>query len=343
MRKAPTIRSLARRLHLSVATVSEALRDSPRVHPATRERVQRVAAQAGYRVNPLLGAALSAVRRARHQHYRGTLALVDTDEENRAQYELFHREIVAGAEPRAQQLGFQTELFLLGSVEPALSPKRLASVLLARGITGAVMLPFNTAQDLSDFDFSRIAAVQMDHCLLRPRLHTILPEHYLSMTQALDRLAQRGYRRFGLALDQRRDARLKHKWSAAFLAYFRGDGPARQTPPLDDPEITRRKFVDWFHRHRPDVVVGHQEAMVDWLAEAGRRVPEEVGFLNLNVTESTRPCAGLDLEPRRLGAAAVEAVVAMLHRQECGVPAYPQTITLEASWVEGPTLRAPAG
>lgn len=82
---------------------------------------------------------------------------------------------------------------------------------------------------------------------------------------------------------------------------------------------------------------------MDWLAEAGRRVPAEVGFLNLNVTESTRPCAGLDLEPRRLGAAAVEAVVAMLHRQECGVPAYPQTITLEASWVEGPTLRAPAG
>lgn len=343
MRKAPTIRSLARRLRLSVATVSEALRDSPRVHPVTRARVQRAAAQAGYRVNPLLGAALSAVRRARHQHYRGTLALIDTDEENRAQYELFHREIMAGAEPRAQEFGFQTELFLLGETEPALSPKRLAGVLHARGIAGALMLPFNTAQDLSDFDFSRIAAVQMDHCLLQPRLHTILPEHYLSMMQALDRLALRGYRRVGLALDQRKDARLKHKWSAAFLAYFRGRGRASEVPPLDQPSITRRSFLSWFRRHRPDVVVGHQTAMVDWLNDAGLRVPQDVGFLNLNVTESSRPCAGLDLEPRRLGAAAVEAVVAMLHRQERGVPAYPQTITLEATWVEGPTLRAAAG
>jgi hypothetical protein len=60
------------------------------------------------------------------------------------------------------------------------------------------------------------------------------------------------------------------------------------------------------------------------------------------MTERLGPCAGLNLEPRRLGAAAVEMVVAMLHRQEWGVPAYPQTITLEATWVEGPTLGRPA-
>ena len=111
MPKTPTIRSLARRLRLSVATVSEALRDNPRVKPATRARVHAAAKKAGYWHNPLLSAALSAVRRARHQEYRGTLALVDTDEDNRAQYVVFHREIVAGAEMRARALGFTTELF----------------------------------------------------------------------------------------------------------------------------------------------------------------------------------------------------------------------------------------
>ena len=88
------------------------------------------------------------------------------------------------------------------------------------------------------------------------------------------------------------------------------------------------------------MIVGHEQVIVEWLAEMGRRVPEHVGFFKLNLTEATSPCAGLDLGPRRLGAVAIETVVAMLHRQESGVPAHPQAIALEAAWVEGPTIRS---
>lgn len=339
MAKTPTIRSLAKKLRLSVATVSEALRDSPRVNAATRTRVQHAAARAGYQVNPLLGAALSAVRRARHQHYRGTLALVDTDEDGRAELMLFHREIAIGAEARAQQLGFHTELFWLGAQTPGLSPARLAKVLHARGIAGAVLLPFNTAQDLSGFDFTRLAAVQMDHCLIQPRLHTILPDHYVSMLHALERLTQRGFQRIGLCLEQRKDARLKSKWSAGFLSFFRSYARGSGIPALIESQLERAQFLSWYRHYQPDLIVGHVQDMVKWLRADGVRVPADVSFFNLNVTERTSPCAGLDLEPQRLGAAAVETVVAMLHRQERGVPAFPQTITLEATWVEGPTLR----
>ena len=340
MPQAPTLRSLARRLRLSVATVSEALRESPRVHVATRARVQRAARQAGYRVNPLLGAALSAVRRARHQQYRGMLALIDALEPNAAHYEVFHREIATGAEARAQDLGFQTELFWIGERPPTVPQRRLPGILHARGITGAVLLPFNTARDLSDFDFTRLAAVQMDHCLIQPQLHTILPDHYLSMIHALEDLTRRGYRRIGLCLEERKDARIKSKWSAAFLAFFRARGRGRDLPPaLIGPKITRDAFLVWYERHGPDVIVGHVQELVGWLRETGVRVPEDVGFFNLNLTERIAPCAGLDLGPRRLGAVAVETVVAMLHRQERGVPDFAQTITLEANWADGPTLR----
>ena len=339
MPQTPTIRSLARQLHVSVATVSEALRDNPRVNVATRARVHRAAERVGYQPNPLLGAALSAVRRACHHAYRGNLALVDTAENGRAELMLFHREIVAGAKERAEALGFNTELFWLGEAEVALPKSRLGSILQARGINGVVLLPFNLAQDLSDFDFSQFAAVQMDHCLIHPQLHTILPDHYVSMLHALERLTQRGYRRIGLCLEERKDVRLKSKWSAAFLAFFRSYTRDSGTPALIAPEFTREEFVAWFRRHQPDLIVGHQQVMVDWLREIHVRVPDDVSFFNLNVTERTAPCAGLNLEPRRLGGAAVETVVAMLHRQERGVPMYPQTILLEASWVEGPTLR----
>jgi DNA-binding LacI/PurR family transcriptional regulator len=335
----PTIRSLAQSLGLSVATVSEALRDSPRVRAGTKARVVRAAAEAGYRGNPLLGAALSAVRRGRHQQYRGTLALVGAVESNPELYARFHREIAAGAEARAQELGFQTELFRLGEQEPALTHRRLQAVLAARGIEGAVLLPFHTARDMGDFDFARLAAVQMDHSLILPHLHTVLPDHYLSLHHALGELRRRGYQRIGLCLEDRKDERVKRKWSGAYLAYFRERADASALPPLLAPRLTRDSFLTWHRRHRPDVIIGHVQAIVDWLTESGCAVPDQTGFLNLNLTERTAPCAGLDLGPRRLGAVAIETVVAMLHRYERGIPASPQTISLGAAWSEGPTLR----
>lgn len=338
MPRPPTIRSLAQQLRLSVATVSEALRESARVKPATRKRVRRAAELAGYQANPLLGAALSAVRRSRHQHYRGTLALVDTAEGGRAELMLFHREVAAGARARALELGFNTELFWLGEAEPALPQTRLPRVLHARGITGAVLLPFNTTQDLGAFDFTRLAAVQMDYSLKQPRLHAILPDHFLSMVRSLERLQARGYRRIGLCLEQRKEVRLKNKWTAGYLAQLHMEN--QDLPPLVVPrELTRPVFMQWFEAHRPDVVVGHVQEIIGWLGEAGVRVPADTGFFNLNLTERTGPCAGLDLQPQRLGAIAVETVVGMMHRQERGVPAQAQSVTLEGRWTEGPTLR----
>ena len=339
MSRSATIRTLAAQLRLSVATISEALRDSPRVRESTRRRVRRAAERAGYQPNPLLGAALSAVRRGAHEHYRGNLALIDTTTNGSTELMLFHREIVEGARGRAQALGFNTELFWLGNASQAVPKTRLASILQARGIRGAVLLPFDVAEDLSEFDFNQLAAVQMDHCLTHPSLHTILPDHYVSMMHALERLTQRGYRRIGLCLEHRKDNRLMNKWSAAFLAFFRRHDACDDAPTLIVPDLTPGEFQAWYKRHEPEVIVGHLQTIVDWLRDLGRRVPADVGFFNLNMTERIAPCAGLDLEPRRLGAAAVETVVAMLHRQERGVPLYPNTITLEASWIEGPTLR----
>lgn len=334
-----TIRDLAAELGISVATVSEALRNSSRVRPETRERVHRVAEKRGYHANPLLGAALSAVRRSRHQGFSGVLGLVDVTIDERTELMLFHREVVQGAATRAQELGFRTEVFWVGPRAPALSVTRLNSVLRARCIPGVVFLPFDRRQDFSAFDLSQIAAVGMDHRLLQPSLHTIQPDHYLSMRRTLDLLTSRGYKRIGLALEGRKDERVDHKWSSGFISFFRVSGHELTVPPLVAPVLNQKSFAAWFKKHRPDVIIGHEQAMVDWLEALKVRVPDEVGFFRINVTERSRPCAGLDLLPRRLGATAVETVVGMLHRREQGTPRYPLSISLDAEFVDGPTLR----
>jgi LacI family transcriptional regulator len=340
-RQPPTLRTLAARLGVSVFTVSEALRDGPRVSAATRERVKAEAARQGYVPNALIGGALSAVRRSRHQRYRGTLALIHADDRDPQHYVVFHRAIAEGARARAHELGFAAEAFWLGEHAPGLPSVRLPGVLRARGIGGAVLLPFHQPRDLSDFDLSGLAMVQMDHSVLRPRLHTVLPDHYVSMTHALERLAERGYRRIGLCLESRKDERILHKWSASFHAFTQRAGRPGARMTLIRPSLERTSFRTWVGIARPDAIIGHADEIPRWLGEMKLRIPEDVGFVNLNLTEATRPCAGLDLGPARLGAVAVETVVAMLHRRESGSPEQPEAIALEARWCEGPTLRPP--
>ena len=92
---------------------------------------------------------------------------------------------------------------------------------------------------------------------------------------------------------------------------------------------------------RPDVVLGHFTEMIGWMEECGAKVPDTHGFVSLNVLYKTRPCAGLDQQPRQLGARAVEQLIAQLQRNERGVPEWATTTTIPARWVEGPTVRKP--
>jgi LacI family transcriptional regulator len=88
------------------------------------------------------------------------------------------------------------------------------------------------------------------------------------------------------------------------------------------------------------VIIAHlQTEIIGWLQARGLRVPRDIGFLQLNWTERSGPCAALDLQPGPLGAAAIESVVAQLQRQEQGIPTWPKSITLCAQWIDGPTLR----
>ena len=72
------MREVARRARVSTSTVSLALRNSPRVAAETRSRVQQLAAQAGYKIHPLVAAHMRSRRRARVGVAGPVLALVDT-------------------------------------------------------------------------------------------------------------------------------------------------------------------------------------------------------------------------------------------------------------------------
>lgn len=329
----PSLRSLAAQLKLSVATVSEALRDSPRISPDTAARVRAAAKAAGYQSNPVVGAVMSSVRRRAHVDYQGTIAAINYSETANTKLIPFHAQLLAGARERAQQLGFKMDLFWFG---PRLMPlSRLNAILHSRGIQGVFALHFTEAADLTGLDWSRRAGVSMDYGLN----HSVMLDHHTSIFHALDELRRRGYRRPGLALVREKDERMMFKWSAGFFAHSLAQQIKGGVPPLMLSELTAEKLLPWVRRYKPDVILGHRAEIIQWLSAAGLRVPKDVGFFNLNWNERTAPCAGLDLNPMRQGAAAVESLIAQLHRNDLGLPDHAKTISTVAVFTEGPTIR----
>ncbi len=336
---APSLRDLARTLGLSHTTVSEALRNNPRVKPETRQRVQEAAQAAGYQHNPLAGALMSEMRRSRTGTFRGVIAIVDLDgPRNRPPASArHHRELVKGASGRAGELGFKTETFVMG--DEGLTAMRLDTILQSRGIRGVLLLPVSDNPDFSRIDWSHYAGVYTDYVIEHPALHSVCANHFRSMFTALQRLHAFGYRRPGLVLQGHHDERLMHRWEASFLAYQKYSGESPKVPPLIVPEIERRRFTAWFGKHDPDVVLCHRAEVIEWMEACGAKVPDTHGFCCLNIMMNPRPCAGIDLQANLIGARGIELIIAQLYRNEYGVPEHPSTTSIPGAWRNGPTLR----
>jgi LacI family transcriptional regulator len=335
------MRSLAKTLGLSRATISNALRGVGRVSPETVRLVRQAAKDAGYRHNPLAGALMSELRQARGNTFRGVLAAVDIEEPGRPPHGPFHRELVLGMRERAADLGYQLEEFIVRA--GGYSPQRLDAILQARGIHGIALLPSWFAPDWQALDWSRYVGIYTDYIIKRPALDCVTTDPYRSIMETLTLLASRGYRRPGLVMERNRDKRTHYRFSAPFRTFPESENLWEFVPPLLFEERNREEFVAWFKRHQPDVVLTHFTDTIGWMEECGARVPDTHGFVGLNALFAERRCAALDLQPRLIGSRTVELLTAQLQRHELGIPEWPTLTTISARWVEGPTVRRGEG
>jgi LacI family transcriptional regulator len=202
-------------------------------------------------------------------------------------------------------------------------------------------VPSQSDPDLSKLDWSRYAGVYLDYFINLPAINSVCTDHSRAMIDVLDRVQSCGYRRAGLFLADRLDRRIQFRWSGAFHGYQHNHPEIGDVPPLVADDLSENKFKKWFMRHRPDVVLGHNTAIVDWMIQCGASVPRSHGFVCLNVARLERPCAGVDLQPGLLGAKGLELLIGQVQRAEMGIPENPSITSIPARWIDGPTMRSP--
>ena len=331
-----SMHDVAKHAGLSRSAVSLALQGHPSIPPGTRERVQAAAAHVGYRKNPLVAALMSSRRRGVGAAMsQSPLAYLTSHVPAESWRQAgTHRRFHASAARRAAELGFRLDEFSLG--EPGLRPERVRVLLRARGIQGLLIAPLPGEQTRLDFDITDFSAVSLGMSVRDPGIDRVADDHFHGAREAFDRTRALGYRRIGLALAASVSRRLDNRWWAGFLVAQQTQ-PERLRFPALMPE-TRQEVPDqlkvWIRRHRLDAVVFTLRN-----PELMKVAPADVGLVSLSVPDATGRVAGIRQDEQRVGAEAIDLLVARLQRWTTGPSESPRLNLIPGVW--SPGLSAP--
>ncbi|MCS6770944.1 MAG: LacI family transcriptional regulator [Kiritimatiellae bacterium] len=358
--KAPlTQRDLARQAGVSQATVCLALRGDPRISKPVRDKIQSIAAAAGYRQNPLLSAYQAVVRSRKPLTYRATIGwLVDHPERDLWRNQSWLSPYFSAAENRAKDLGYALDEIWFPGI--AKGPTRenietLLKILRTRSIH-ALILPFLHNYRFALHKWAEISIVVIGRPMgfIQNRseryttnlneYHEVNADAYYNLNLALENLYRRNYRRIGLLMSDWLIASTDHIYEAAYLGFLdrHPDLPRLSRCPGHEPGsavLSPTMIRDWIQREQPDAIVCSHGKTRDVLASIGVRVPEDVGLCHLHLSADVAGWSGIDHNPQAIASAAVDLLTANIQRNEFGMPESPKEVLIKGRWVSGATTR----
>lgn len=343
-----TQRDIALKAGVGRTAVSLALKDHPKISPATKARILQIARKLGYAPDPMLSALAAYRTKKQSRAFQGTLAwLANAADDFQWKQASHYMGYYAGALARAAYHGYQLQEFELHA--GAMSPARLASILQARSINGILLCPQPKPDMDMAFAWQSFSVVTFGYSLRTPLLNTVASAHFLNTRHAMHRLFQLGYRRIGLLIDRRLDQRCGSNIYAGFLIEQELNKEVAHIPPLldYDPAAEHRalyaqELAGYVRRHRIDAIITADYSILEVLRSAGLHVPDDIGVAGISLPSQEGTIAGIVEDSAMIGSIAVDILVGMVQRGECGVPRMPVRTHLEGTWRDGATLRPSA-
>lgn len=238
-----------------------------------------------------------------------------------------------GARERALALGYQLDEFHVEAGQKSLD--RLAKIFATRNINGIIVAP-QVAQGVSMvFPWGKFSAVTIGLTLASPRLNVVTNDHFHTILSLHEELFKRGYRRIGCYLRSYDNERIEGRFRSALLALMPGHRQNILTYETSD----RKTFLQWFRRGGFDGIITGERNVVDWLRSAKIKIPDSIGVVHYALDVDEPELAGMYHNNKKIGSAALNWLVGMIQRDECGPPETPARLMIESRWIEGHTLR----
>ena len=333
-----TMSDVAKKMGVSTATVSLALNNSPKVAPATREKILAMAESMGYHPNPYVSALMAARRHGKDPSQTPVIALITATGEKDEWKERYHlSRFIEGCSATMQSLGIRPEIFWIG--DEKLTARRMNEILINRGIHSAVLMTHGMWGGKLDHPWDNVATIAYGVRQLVLDTDWVAADFYGNMEKALSILSDHNIRRIGFVMDRPFPYKHHNRWLSAYLMEQHSNRIERIKPWLDE-EPAFDGFEKWFKTARPEAIICvHAPTVVERLQRMGLNVPKDVGVAAIGTAETGGDISGIVENTRTAGKLAIEMLLERIHRGEFGNYAETHHVTLSGQWNQGKTIR----
>lgn len=324
-----TITRLAEMLGIGKSTVQRVLSGSGKVSPKTRERVLKVAEEAGYQRNLYFSAL--ATQRRRTNKGRPVIHYINRNLPRANPESMGVREAdVLGQ--FADRMGIELKI-----ADPALvpHPRQLARMLWHQGSAG-----FLLGNCGSPFIDGLEAVPQLP--ILNLMTTNALPYHRIgfdvskAVQMCWQKLRERGYRRIGCAVMQHNPVNYDDllRRGAALVEVAKESAEEDRIPLLVECLPGNEAYINWLKNYRPDAVIGFSTGGYWQCREImGRQVPYVA--LHTGQREESRFVPGV-IQPLAVHAQnAIRLIDAMMRNADCGIPEHRYSLLIDPVWHAG--------
>ena len=342
-KKRVTVYDIAKKVGVSHTTVARALRDSKDVTQSRREEIQRVALEMGYYPDPHLAALANYRKSQGRASFQGVVAWINHWQQpgqlrKFVEFERYWR----GAEEVAVKQGFKLEDFRwpLGC-----SPKRLESMLVARGVEAVLIPPHNDLLEWEEFDWTKFSVLRFGMSVQSPDSNLVTADQFRATAMAVTRIYEYGYRRIGLAVDSNLDEHLGGNYYGGFVWAQKKVKLCPQLPPFGasaalyhkTPQDEAKNLQRWLTEYQPDAILTTQIYLPELLRDLGYRIPRDIAVAGTSICDIPVD-AGIDQRSVEIGQIAMQMLIKQIHVGERGVPPDPCRILVESHWKDGQSL-----
>jgi DNA-binding LacI/PurR family transcriptional regulator len=337
-----TLKDIAAKVGVTKTAVSLALRDSPGISQALREKIRRVAGEMGYVADPILQRLANyrwTGETARFQSVIVWLNHWDQPERLRSYHEF--EQYWRGAKLAAKRLGYRLEEFTWPADCPA---KRAETMLRERGVLGLLIPPHKPEVNWGDFDWSKFSLMRFGLSARQVDSNLVTADHQRAVVMAINKIHDYGYRRIGLVYDAAHDRSMGGNYYGGVRWAYQLLGIGQIIPPFDaemkmplSAASTKRQLGAWIKKYQPDAILTTIPETPVFLRGLGYQIPRDVPVASTSPYDISVD-AGIDQCPNAIGQIAAEMLIKQISLNERGAPADPCRILVESRWQEGESL-----
>ena len=317
--KRATMADIANVLGISKASVSFAMKGSPKISKKLRTKILNTANKLGYKKNPMLSAVLSTIKNQEKNKFFGCIALINANPKRDAfiKYPIFEK-YANGVKAEAKKLGFS--IFEVWLHSPNLNPTKLKEILDARGITGVLVLGHTNSnvftREYIDI-FKTLKVVSIGVKIKNLDTDCVCADKFRIAHHATTKVISLGFKRPALVLSEEIDSIVEGRFSGGFMSAQLLLSERNRIPPFLKLSLAIKKpkiFSDFISKYKPDVILSFSEHTNETLERINARIPSTITQIRLESTSEKHDWQAIDLNYEAVGATAMKQLADYVNR-----------------------------